>query len=169
MPLMQAPAGTPTGATVIFPDGTQASVNSAGQVNVANGYIGALVNAGYVTVVALPAKFTLNTGAGPLTAAAGDMTGPSDVTVQYSGVNGQALTTRTAAQLIADAGFIALPSSYNLRVISSTALGLTLVAGVGVTIVGKQVIPGGGYQDYIVTLVNATTVTMQSAGSGPTI
>lgn len=115
--------------------------------------------------IPLNAKFTLNAGAGPLTAAVGDLTGASDVIAQYSGVNASTLTVRTAAQMIADGGY-KVGQSYNLRIINTAAGTATLTTATGVTLTGKVAIATNTFVDYVVTITGAATMTFQSAGSG---
>jgi hypothetical protein len=121
---------------------------------------------GVLTSLAEPeSKFVLNAGAGPLVASAGDLTGANRVYAQYSGVNGSTLTTRTAAQMIADGGY-GVGATWVVRVINTAAGNLTLTAGSGVTVTGKTVIATNTYVDYVVTVTGAATITFQSVGSG---
>jgi hypothetical protein len=114
---------------------------------------------------ATSATFKLNAGAGPLIASAGDLTGAPVVTAQYSGVNGSTLTTRTAAQMIADAGLL-VGQSYLLRILNSAAGTCTLTAGAGVTLTGKVAILTATYCDYTVTVTAAGAITFQYVGTG---
>lgn len=115
--------------------------------------------------VPLGAKFTLNAGAGPLVASAGDLTGAAFVAAQYSGVNGSTLTVRTAAQMIADAG-LKVGQSYVLRIVNSAAGTATLTTAAGVTLTGKVAIATNTYVDYVVTVTAAGAMTFQSIGTG---
>jgi len=121
---------------------------------------------GVLTSAAEPAsKFVSNAGAGPLVASAGDMTGADAVYATYSGVNASTLTTRTAAQLIADSGY-GVGATWTVRVMNTAAGNLTLTAGAGVTVTGKSVIATNTWVDYVVTITSATAVTFQSVGTG---
>lgn len=111
-----------------------------------------------------PTKFTLNAGAGPLTASAGDLTGGYDVTAQYSGVNASTLTVRTAALMIADAG-LTTGMSYRLRILNSAAGTATLTTATGVTLTGHVAILTNTGVDYVVTVTGAATMTFQSVGT----
>lgn len=110
-------------------------------------------------------KFTLDATAGPLVAPVGDLTGANNVFAQYSGIAGSTLTTRTAAQMIADAG-LKVGQSYTLRVINSNGATLTLTAGANVTITGHAAILTNTWVDYVVTVNTATTMVFQSVGAG---
>jgi hypothetical protein len=63
------------------------------------------------------------------TAAAGELTGAGFVTMNNSGATPGTYTTRTAAQMIADAG-LQKGDTYNLRIVNGQGTGtLTLAAG----------------------------------------
>jgi hypothetical protein len=118
-------------------------------------------------LLSLATQFTLNAGAGPLVASAGDLTPVSntnDVTAQYSGVNGSTLTVRTAAQMIADAG-LKVGQTYRLRIINTAAGTLTLTTAAGVTLTGHVAILTNTGVDYVVTVTGAATMTFQSVGT----
>ena len=104
-------------------------------------------------------------GAGTLTAAAlvGAIITRSGSTAAFTD------TTDTAANIIAAMNSPIIGNSWTVRIVNTTAFTETLAGGTGVTIVGKEVVVGGGYQDYIVTFTSPTTITIQSAGSGASI
>ena len=130
---------------------------------VGNLLIDAAPNAG--TGQAKNAKFTLNTTSGATTALAGELTGAAVVVGEYTAVNG-ALTVRTAAQMIADAGLVA-GSSYFLAIVNLGAAGtVTLTTATGVTLTGTMTIANNTWRGFIVTVPTATTMTFQSVMIG---
>lgn len=111
------------------------------------------------------AKFTLNATSGATTAAAGDLTGAAIVSAGYSGVGAAALTTRTAAQMVADATLQA--GSTWLLIITNTSGGTTtLTAGTGVTLTGTMTMATNTVRIFLVTVVSATAITFQSIAVG---
>lgn len=84
----------------------------------------------------------------------------------YATSGATALTTRTAAQMIADQPNTPVGSSYYLRVYNTNAGTLTITGGTGVTITGTATIATAIFRDYMVTFNTATTLTMQNIGSG---
>lgn len=107
-------------------------------------------------------QFTsIASGSGTLSA--GNIEGAGFTVLATSGAT--ALTTRTAAQMIAQAGLI-VGQSYVLRVYNTNAGTLTLTGGTGVTITGTATIATAVTRDYAVTVNSATTITMQNIGSG---
>lgn len=81
------------------------------------------------------AKYTKNTTVGATTAAAGDMTGAEYVSLEVSAVGAATYTSRTAAQMIADAA-LQPGDSYTLEVYNSSAGTTTIAGGTGVTVTG---------------------------------
>jgi heptaprenylglyceryl phosphate synthase len=118
-----------------------------------------------VAALANPTKYTKNTASGATTAAAGDMTGAMMVYAEYSAVGAANLTTRTAAQLYADAG-LAVGSTYTLRIINSSGGTTTLLGGLNVTITGTATMATETFRDFLVTITSATAISMQSIGTG---
>lgn len=114
------------------------------------------------------AKYTTSAAAGPATAAQGDLTGALNVTAVYSNIGANNLTTRTAAQMIADAGLV-VGQSYELAIGNTNAGTLTLVGGTGVTINGTATIATTITRWFVVTVTGAATITIQNAGSGSTL
>lgn len=112
------------------------------------------------------AKYTKNTTSGGTTAAAGDLTGALIVRAEYSAVGAANLTTRTAAQMIADAGNVQTNDSYALRIINTSGGTTTLVAGSGVTITGTATMATNTWREYNVTFTGASTMTFQNVGAG---
>lgn len=119
----------------------------------------------YNTAGRVSAKYTKNVTAGATTAAAGDLTGAVNVNAEFSAVGAANLTTRTAAQMFADAGAIA-GQSYELAIMNSSAGVTTLVGGTGVTITGTATVSAGAMRFYAITFNTATTMTFQNIGSG---
>ena len=83
---------------------------------------------------------------------------------------GETGTTDTAANIIAaipvyqrGVGF-----SYKLRVIneSSGAFDWTVAGGTGVTVTGTATVAQNTWREFLVTIATATTITMQSTGTG---
>jgi hypothetical protein len=111
------------------------------------------------------AKWTLNATAGATVAAAGDLTGAQYVQAGYSGVNGANLTTRTAAQMIADAN-LQVGDSYVLEITNTSAGTTTVVAGAGVTLTGTMTIATNTTRRFNVRVTGAATITIQSTGVG---
>jgi len=112
----------------------------------------------------LPATQYTSISAGNGTLAAGNMEGAADVTLASSGAT--AMTTRTAAQIIANIPNAQTGMSYRLRVYNTNAGTLTLTGGTGVTITGTATIATNVWRDYYVTITGASTITMQNLGSG---
>jgi hypothetical protein len=114
---------------------------------------------------AAPIKFSSNATVGATTAAAGDLTGASNVVCNYSAVGAANLTTRTAAQMIADAGLI-LGQTYEVEIMNSSGGTTTLVGGTGVTITGTATMATNTARWFAVTVTGAATMTFQNLGSG---
>jgi hypothetical protein len=110
-------------------------------------------------------KYTTNAASGAATAAAGDLTGAQSVVANYSAVGAANLTTRTAAQMFADAGAI-VGQTYEVEIMNSSGGTTTLVGGTGVTINGTATIAAGTARWFAVTFNSATTMTFQNLGSG---
>lgn len=114
---------------------------------------------------AAAAKYTKNTTVGATVAAAGDLTGALTVTAEYSAVGAAALTTRTAAQMFADAGAV-VGQSYELAIMNTSGGTTTLTAGNGVTITGTATIAANAVRWFVVTFNSATALTIQNSGAG---
>jgi hypothetical protein len=112
------------------------------------------------------AKYTLNAASGATTAAAGDLTGAAFVCATYSGVGANNLTTRTAAQMFADAGNVQPGDSYMLLITNTSGGTTTLVAGSGVTLTGTMTLATNTTRLFNVKFNSATTLTIQSVGVG---
>ena len=111
------------------------------------------------------AKYTANATVGAQTAAAGDLTGALNVTANYSALGGGNLTTRTAAQMIADAGLV-IGQSYEMAILNPGAGTITLLGGTGVTVNGTATIATATARWFVVTVTGAAAMTFQNAGSG---
>lgn len=114
------------------------------------------------------AKYVTNATSGATTAAAGDLTGAQSVVANYSAVGANNLTTRTAAQMIADAN-LSVGQSYDLEIMNTSGATMTLVGGTGVTISGVATIATTVARFYVVTVTGAAAITIQSVGSGSTL
>lgn len=104
---------------------------------------------------------TISSGNGTL--AAGALEGAGFTVLATSGAT--AFTTRTAAQMITQAGLV-VGQSYVARVYNTNGGTLTLTAGSGVTITGTATIATAVFRDYGVTVTAAGAITMQNIGSG---
>lgn len=108
-------------------------------------------------------KFT-SISAGNGTFSAGDMEGARWVNLASSGAT--AMTTRTAAQLIAAIPNMQIGDTYHLHIFNSNGGTLTLTGGTGVTITGTATIATNITRDYMVSMTGAATITMQNLGAG---
>lgn len=134
-------------------------------------FVGTVVTSTTVTLTNVDVKPTqtfpatqftsVSTGNG--TAAAGALEGGQFTVYATSGAT--ALTTRTAAQMITQAG-LAVGQSYILRVYNTNAGTLTLTGGTNVTITGTATIATAVFRDYVVTVTGAAAITFQNIGSG---
>lgn len=94
--------------------------------------------------------------------------------VLNSTANGaNALTTRTASQIIADldaAMGVPVPKdgtyTFVVRILSAGNGQITLTAGAGVTVTGTATIASGAWRDFLVTVNSTGTVTFQNVGGG---
>lgn len=107
-------------------------------------------------------RFTSVSG-GNGTAAAGSLEGGMFTVYATSGAT--ALTTRTAAETVAQAG-LATGQSYLLRIFNTNGSTLTITGGTGVTITGTATIATNIFRDYIVTVASGTAVGWQNIGAG---
>jgi hypothetical protein len=98
------------------------------------------------------------------TFAASAVEGAQDVTLATSGAT--AMTTRTAAQTIANIPNWEIGQSYRLRIYNTNGGTLTITGGTGVTITGTATIATNVWRDYYVTYTGANTVGWQNLGAG---
>ena len=112
----------------------------------------------------LPASKVTSISAGNGTLSAGDMEGAAFTYLASSGAT--AMTTRTAAQIIAGIPGAGVGTSYILRVRNTNGGTLTLTGGSGVTISGTATIATTVWRDYRVLVATASTITMTDIGSG---
>lgn len=111
-----------------------------------------------------PVQLTQYTSISGAAVTAAQIAGAQDVTLASSGTT--ALTTPTAAQIIAAVPNWAIGDSYRLRVINTNAGVLTLTGGAGVTINGTATVAANTSRDFYVTYSAAGAVTFQNIGSG---
>lgn len=113
---------------------------------------------------ALPISQFVTIAAGNGTLAAGNMEGAAWCNLASSGAT--AMTTRTAAQLIAGIPNAQIGMTYMLMIFNSNGGTLTLTGGTGVTITGTATIATNIVRFYQVSITGAATVTMQNMGAG---
>lgn len=119
-----------------------------------------------LTITPLPySKYVKNTTAGATVAAAGDLTGSAYHQAEYSAVGAANLTTRTAAQMIADANLV-IGDSYVLEITNTSGGTTTLVAGTGVTLTGTMTMATNSTRRFNVKVTGSATITIQSTGTG---
>jgi hypothetical protein len=106
----------------------------------------------------------------PFTLAVSTVDGPSYAVVNLTATLAAAgtVTTPTAANWIAGMSSLQVGQSYVLRVINSSSgnYAWTVAAGSGVTITGTATVAQNTWREFIVTVATATTITMQSIGTG---
>jgi len=95
---------------------------------------------------------------------AADIAGADYTVLATSGAT--ALTTPTAAQIIAAVPGWEVGDSYRLRIYNTNAGTLTLTGGTGVTITGTATLATNVWREYIVSYTGAGAVTMQNIGAG---
>jgi len=107
------------------------------------------------------------------TASAGQLTGSHLNALQCTANGANAVTTRTASQLIADLQAeygvpIVIDGSFTFvtRITNSGNSTVTLTAGAGVTITGTATIATGAWRDFAVTIGPGAAVTFQNIGGG---
>lgn len=103
-------------------------------------------------------------------AAAANANVPDTVVLNLTGTQTGAatVTTPTAVLWIAAIPNLILGNSYILRVINSSsgAFTITVAGGTGVTVNGTATVAQNTWREFIVNFPTATTVTMQSIGTG---
>jgi hypothetical protein len=109
--------------------------------------------------------YNTNASVGATTAAQGDLTGGLTVVCNYSAVSANNLTTRTAAQMIADANMV-VGQSYEVEIINTSGGTMSVVGGAGVTVNGTVTIGAGNARWFSVKVTGAATITMQNLGFG---
>lgn len=119
-----------------------------------------------LTIGVTPAQFSTGALSGA-TFPAGALTGAAFTVVSNTAANPGNLTTRTAAQMLADFPQARVGMSYMVRIINGQATGTaTIVGDASVTVTGTATIAPNSYRDFVVTFNSATTATMQNAGGG---
>jgi hypothetical protein len=100
-------------------------------------------------------QLATNVTAGATTAAAGDLTGAEYCIAKYTLIGAANLTTRTAAQMIADSG-LQIGDQFLVEIWNSNAGTLTLVGGTGVTISGTATVATGVSKYYVTVNADLT-------------
>src|SRR5215831_8922637 len=117
-------------------------------------------------------QYSAATNTTSFTATAAQFAGTNFCVLNCTGTlgSGQNITTPTAAAIIAAMGSPLVGGNYRLRIINSSggAFSWTVVAGSGVTINGTATIAQNTWRDFLVTVATASTITMQSIGTGTT-
>lgn len=159
-----ATATTSAASAAAAAAGAQTTANTADAAAIA-AQSTATAAAAALAALPLATKYTQDASAGPYVALAGELTGAVLVYADFTGISASTLTTRTAAQMIADAT-LAIGQAYTLRLINGSGGTCTLTAGGGVTLIGPVAILTATFVDYIVTVTGAGAMTFQSVGSG---
>lgn len=111
-------------------------------------------------------------GGTPLTLLAANMAGAADVVVNLTAVLGGAgaVTSDTAANIIAAIPGVAVGFTYKLRIINSSggAFSWTLTGGTGVTVTGTNTMAQNTWREFSVTVtaLAVPAVTLQNLGTG---
>ena len=112
------------------------------------------------------AKYTKNTTAGATTAAVGDITGADYVVAEYSAIGTAALTLRTAAQMIADAGLQNGDTWVVQFVNTHGTLTYTITTSAGNTLTGTMTVAAGATRTCIAKVTGDGAITLQSVSIG---
>lgn len=113
----------------------------------------------------LGVKYT--TGTTTTTFAAGELTGGAYVVYNNTQGTPGSIAVRTAALMIADDPYFRIGGAYRLRIINNQGTGiLTVTTASGVTLTGSMTIAINTFRDFAVTYNTATTMTIQSMGTG---
>jgi hypothetical protein len=167
VPFSSLPAGSKAGWQALISDSDVtvpgAVISGGGTASVLGWYDGAAwrVAGGVAQGGSAPNQYTAITGT---SWTAADIAGASYVVLATSGAT--ALTTPTAAQIIAAVPGWEIGDSYRLRVYNTNGGTLTLTGGTGVTITGTATIATAVWREYIVSYSAAAAVAMQNIGAG---
>ena len=168
--IMRAPTGAGISSKVFFADGTSSFVDANGNLTVDGKYINELETAGYVKYQLPEAKYTANTATTATTATAASFSGAKHVTLNMTGIlaAGRALTTPSAADIVAQIPDAAAGDTYILRIENNSSgdYAWTVTAGSGITVTGTATIAMATWREYLVTLTSLTAVVLQNIGSG---
>ena len=113
---------------------------------------------------ALPAHKFTSISAGNGTFSAGDIEGAAFTVLATSGAT--AMTTRTAAQMLAGISGAGIGTKFVLRVYNTNGGTLTITGGTGVTITGTATIATNVWREWLATFTSATALTLQNIGAG---
>lgn len=124
------------------------------------------LNTGYYP--SLPPIQVVSSAYSGSTAAAGDMTGSNICVCMNSANNPGTLTTRTAAQVIADIPNAQVGQTWLLMLVNAQGTGaLTLAAGdANLTITGTATVGTNAWRMFVCTVATASTVTFRTVGTG---
>jgi len=115
-------------------------------------------------------QYSAATNTTAFTATTAQMVGAAETVLSLTGTlaSGQAITTPTAAQIIAALPNATVGSTYALVIVNNSAgaFAWTLTGGTNVTITGTATIAQNVSRRYLVTVATASTVTMQNLYSG---
>lgn len=112
----------------------------------------------------LPASQFTSISSGNGTLAAGAIEGAAFCTLATSGAT--ALTTRTAAQMLAQVPNGQIGMTWLVRVYNTNAGTLTITGGTGVTVTGTATIATNIFRDYQAQITGTAALTLQNIGAG---
>lgn len=163
---VQAPVSM-YGALYTGPDGSQYTISATGALTVPVTALTALLAAGFTMPSVLqplpPTQFTsISSGNGTLTGA--QVAGAEITYLLTSGAT--ALTTPTAAAMLAAIPNGQVGMSYVLRIVNTNAGTLTITADASVTTTGTLTLATNTWREFVVTFTSATAATMKAVGTG---
>ena len=123
-----------------------------------------LINTGPLAVMPGAQYTSISSGNGTLTGA--QVAGANYVALVTSGAT--ALTTPTAANILAAIPNGVVGVSYVLRIVNTNGGTLTITADASVTATGTLTLSTNTFRDWVVTIATATTATMKQIGTGTT-
>lgn len=165
---VQAPASM-YNAQFIAPDGTAYQISSTGMLTIPSNWLHVALNAGFTmpsVVHPLLATQVTSIASGNGALAAAQMAGAELTDLITSGAT--ALTTPSAAALLAATPNGQIGMSYVLRIINTNAGTLTITADASITTTGTMTIATNTWREFVITFTSATTATMKSIGTGTT-
>lgn len=156
-------------STYTAPDGTTYAIGPTGLLTISVLWLTTLLNAGFSMPSNLeplpPTQYTsISSGNGVLTGA--QAAGAGLTALLTSGAT--ALTTPTAAQLLAAIPNGQVGMSYVLRIVNTNAGTLTITADASVTATGTLTIATNTWREFVITFTSAIAATMKQIGTGTT-